>query len=63
MIRTIRKDQAPALGDIRDLGRGDTIVVTHDANQRKDWGRFASAIADAVTQGADVRQLLGRPSE
>lgn len=54
MIITITKTQAPALGDVRALGRGDVAYVDHDTNQRKDWGRIVEALAAAVSKGASV---------
>ncbi|MFE4721625.1 hypothetical protein ACFRLW_35465 [Streptomyces sp. NPDC056728] len=56
MIAFISKDQAPALGDVRTLGQGDALVLTPDATQRKDWGRYADAILAAVSRGAEVQQ-------
>lgn len=59
MIRRVRITlaKAPALGDIRRLGAGDSIEVHSDAHMRKDWPRYADAIAVAVTRGAGVRRV------
>lgn len=46
---------APAIGDIRVLGEGDTIWLTPEAPQRRDWSRYLDAIITAVSHGADVR--------
>lgn len=51
----ISKGRAPALGDIRSLGAGDTVWAQSDARERKDWPRYVDAIAAAVSRGADVR--------
>lgn len=51
----IMAQHAPALGDLRNAGEGDTIWVMPFARQRKDWGRYQDAIAQAVSRGADVR--------
>lgn len=55
MIRRISKAQAPALGDVRLMGPGDTVVVDLDAVDRKDWTRYQDAIRAAMSRGADVR--------
>lgn len=47
---------APALGDLRALGDGDTIWVYADASGRADWARYAEAAMAAVTRGAEVRR-------
>lgn len=57
MFAVIRKDHAPALGNVRELGRGDTIVIVNGASVRPDWARYLDAIGQAVTNGADVRQV------
>lgn len=57
MVKLIRHDAAPPLGDLRRLGKGDIIWVTDKARDRKDWPRIVSAVADAVSNGADVRRL------
>lgn len=55
MDARIGKLVAPAIGDIRALGSGDTVWITPEANQRKDFGRYIDAVAAAVSRGADVR--------
>ncbi|RCH68734.1 hypothetical protein DT019_08650 [Streptomyces sp. SDr-06] len=55
MDRRVSHDTAPALGDLRKLGHGDTIWLQADARQRKDWTRYADALATAIARGADVR--------
>lgn len=49
--------RAPALGDVRALGRGDTVWLTPGSTKRIDWARYAEAIAIAITRGAEVRQV------
>lgn len=56
MVRRISNASAPALGDVRRMAAGDVIVVNADAHTRKDWPRYADAIAVAVTRGASVRR-------
>lgn len=46
---------APALGDVRALGEGDTVWLTPESVQRDDWPRYADAMMVAVSRGADVR--------
>ncbi|AUG87301.1 hypothetical protein HOS59_gp37 [Streptomyces phage Rowa] len=48
-------DSAPALGDIRQAGRGVTIWLREGVNSRKDWPRYADALMVALTRGADIR--------
>lgn len=57
MIALIAPGSAPALGDVRALGAGDAIVIRPGAVQRKDWGRYADAIAAAIARGAEVHQV------
>jgi hypothetical protein len=52
----ITYENAPALGDLRALSEGDTVWLTANARQRKDWPRYADALAVAVTRGAEVRR-------
>jgi hypothetical protein len=53
----IAPDTAPAIGDVRALGTGDTILLRDGWSLRKDSGRYAGAIADAVSHGADARHF------
>lgn len=55
----IKGETAPALGDLRDLGAGDTVWLEPGVWNRRDWGRYVDAIAHAVCRGADAR--WGRP--
>jgi len=57
--RRITVQSAPALGDIRAMGEGDTIWLHANVETRKDWGRYADAIQVAVTRGAEVRRRWG----
>jgi hypothetical protein len=56
MQRRISLANAPALGDVRRMAAGDVIHVKADAHTRKDWPRYADAIATAVTRGASVHR-------
>jgi hypothetical protein len=57
VIRHIRSDYAPALGDLRVMGLGDVIVIRRDASQRRDWPRYLEAITAAVARGAEVQRV------
>ena len=48
---------APALGDIRALGEGDTVWLRHGVESRRDWGRYLDALSSAITRGVDVRWI------
>lgn len=48
---------APALGDIRAMGKGDTVWLAEDVETRRDWGRFLDALSSAITRGAEVRWI------
>ncbi|MFM9773422.1 hypothetical protein ACKI1Z_26685 [Streptomyces galilaeus] len=61
MITYVSMDHAPALGDVRQLGSGDAVVLAPDAVQRKDWPRYQDAIGTAVTRGAEVHQTANTP--
>jgi hypothetical protein len=52
-------EAAPALGDIRTMGEGDTLWLSPGVEGRKDWGRYLDAAAAATTRGADVRWVRG----
>ncbi|MFJ7275345.1 hypothetical protein [Kitasatospora sp. NPDC098663] len=45
---------APALGDVRLAGPGDTLLFLHDARQRPDFARYWQAAAVAVFRGAGL---------
>lgn len=53
----IDKNSAPALGDVRLLGKGDSIFLRKGWTERRDGSRYADAVMAAVTRGADVRWL------
>lgn len=57
MIRSVSGSSAPALGDVRAMGEGDTVALGEGAVQRRDWPRYAEAILVAVSRGAEVRWL------
>ncbi len=46
---------APAIGDVRQLGPGDTVVLIHGVLRRADYGRYSDAVRHAIDQGAQVR--------
>lgn len=48
---------APALGDIRTMGQGDTVWLAEGVEDREDWGRYLDALATATTRGVDVRWI------
>lgn len=53
----ISAENAPALGDIRRLGAGNTVWIRPDAPKRGDWGRYLDGLAMAIGNGADVRWI------
>lgn len=55
MDRQITADTAPALGDIRQMGPGETVWLAAGVEGRRDWGRYLDALATATTRGVDVR--------
>lgn len=55
MIQTVSAEAGPALGDIRTMGRGDTVVLAAGVEGRKDWGRYLDALASALSRGVEVR--------
>ncbi len=59
MIRTVEHEHAPALGDVRAMGAGDTVILLPGAETREDWARYTEAIGAAVGRGADARWTRG----
>ncbi|GAA0660228.1 hypothetical protein GCM10010193_08950 [Kitasatospora atroaurantiaca] len=59
MIRTVERQSAPALGDLRAMGERDTVVIVPGAETRPDWARYAEAIGAAVGRGAEARWSRG----
>lgn len=59
MEKRITYRDAPALGDVRQMGKGDTLWLHANVEQREDWGRYADAIAAAVGHGAEIRRRWG----
>lgn len=55
MDKAITADAAPAMGDVRTMGIGDTLWLEGGVWNRRDWGRYVFVIAEAVSRGADVR--------
>lgn len=45
----------PALGDVRRAAHGDVLWLVPGVTQRRDWSRYAEALAQAITRGAEVR--------
>jgi hypothetical protein len=56
-MRLITYTGSPALGDIRAMGRGDTVYLTEATPDREDWGRILDALSAAISRGASVRWL------
>lgn len=48
---------ALAIGDVRQLGKGDVICVWPDAIRRADIGRYWDAVRVAWLRGAEVRMI------
>lgn len=57
MDRRISCVSAPALGDVRTMGPGDTIWLGPGVETRRDWPRYADAIVQAITRGAEARRM------
>lgn len=53
----ISATRAPAMGDIRALGKDSVILLRPSAKSRPDWGRYQDAIAQAIGRGASVHWL------
>ena len=56
MVKAVRADYTPPLGDLRVMGLGDQIWVYPGASNSKDWSRLQDAIGAAVARGAEVLQ-------
>ncbi|MER5501338.1 hypothetical protein ABT096_29615 [Streptomyces sp. NPDC002561] len=50
----IAATSAPALGDIRQAGPGDRVVVRRSAAERKDFAKYWEAVGAALSRGAWV---------
>ncbi|MFB7188434.1 hypothetical protein ACFCZT_24695 [Streptomyces sp. NPDC056230] len=50
----ITATSAPALGDIRQAGAGDWVVVRRSATERKDFAKCWEAAGVAFRRGARV---------
>jgi hypothetical protein len=59
VIRKISVEAGPALGDVRAMGRGDTVVLVDGVDGRKDWGRYLDALTSALSRGVEVRWHRG----
>lgn len=51
----IALESAPAIGDVRAAGKGTTLRLVHGVTKRRDYGRYADAIRQAIDNGAEVR--------
>jgi hypothetical protein len=56
MDRHITGSHAPAMGDVRVMGTGDTVWLHEGATGRPDWPRMVDAIGAAISRGAEVRR-------
>lgn len=61
MFAVITKANAPALGDVRQMGQGQAVLIGEDATERPDWARYLDAIGSAITNGAEVHQAANMP--
>jgi hypothetical protein len=57
MQRIIRSDYAAPMGDIRNLGPGDEVLIYPGADQRADWPRLQDAVNVADNRGAEIRRI------
>ncbi|MFD5308160.1 hypothetical protein [Streptomyces ardesiacus] len=57
IITTLTATHVPALGDIRDMGPEDHVVVHPDTAGRTDWPRIWEALGVAYVRGASVSLL------
>jgi hypothetical protein len=57
--RVLSRDSAPAMGDVRAMGKGQTLWILPDALGRPDWARYGDCIAAAAMRGADIRWHRG----
>lgn len=58
-ILMISDAMAPAIGDIRAAGKGDTILVRQASTERRDWPTYWAAVGTAWRRGAVV-SLMNR---
>lgn len=54
MRYVISEDRAPAAGDLRTLGPGDTVTVRRSATIRHDWAPLSVSAMVAYARGAHV---------
>ncbi|RCG16967.1 hypothetical protein DQ392_17975 [Streptomyces reniochalinae] len=59
MDKAVKAGNAPAMGDVRQMGEGDTVWLEPAIRESKDWCRYVDAVRHAVNRGADVRWLRG----
>lgn len=55
MERAIKAGAYPAMGDIRQMGPGDTLWLESAVRNSPEWCRYGDAVRHAVSRGADVR--------
>lgn len=58
-VLRISAEHAPAIGDVRQVGAGDTVVLSADATSRPDFPRYMDAVGIALARGAEVRRSHG----
>jgi len=51
----VRVGNAPAMGNVRTLGDGDTLWLERPIRESREWCRYVDAVRHAVNRGADVR--------
>lgn len=56
MMYVISADDAPPLGDVRELSAGDELILRNGWRARRDWIRYLAAVAHAMGRGCTVRQ-------
>lgn len=57
MVLRVGRYVAPAIGDVRALGKGDVVWLSEAVEDRPDWGRYLDALSHAIGRGAEVRWL------
>lgn len=57
MQKKVTVNGFPAMGDVREMGSGDTLWLEPAIRESVEWSRYVDAVRHAVTRGADVRWL------
>jgi hypothetical protein len=52
--RILSASAGPSMGDIRCMQRPQTLWLTADARNRRDWSRYQDAIGAAVARGTNI---------